>query len=97
MKVFFSPQANLDLMEIGDWIALDNRQAALKLVREIQTLCESLVRSPHRYPLDQRAGFNRAVHGRYLIFYRIKPQEIQIARILHSARDRDVIFGDGEP
>lgn len=82
-----SPRAGRDLTEIGEWIAVDSPRAARKVTQALRALCFGLARAPARFPIDAETGLHRAPHGAYLIFYRIKPEEVQIVRILHGARD----------
>ncbi len=33
-----------------------------------------------------------AVHGRYVIVYRVRDETVQVLRIVHGARDLDALF-----
>jgi toxin ParE1/3/4 len=35
MRAYFTPQAEIDLEEVGDYIALDNPRRAISFIREI--------------------------------------------------------------
>ena len=37
-------------------------------------------------------GIRMQVHGKYLVFYRIRMDEIRIERILHGAQDVGAVF-----
>lgn len=86
-----------DLLGIALYIAEDRPQRALSFVHELEQTCERLGRSPGigapRPELGQ--GMRMQPHGRYLIFYRRRGQQVRIERILHSARD--VGTGDVSP
>jgi toxin ParE1/3/4 len=87
-----SRAARLDLFEIADYIAADNPVAAQKLIDEIEKACERLAAMPtvgHRrkdLTPDPDVRFY-CVRDYYLVIYRKGTKPLQIARVLHSARD----------
>ena len=87
--LFFSPQAETDLEEIGDFIARDNPIRALSFVRELKSKCLPLQNAPgigaSRPELGE--GIRMVPHGRYLIFYREQMDAVRVERVMHSARD----------
>lgn len=87
-RVEFSPRSSLDLEEIGDYIARDNSQRAESFLEELKAHCFRIAESPAAYPSrdDIGIGLKMAVHGRYLIFFRITRAGIRISRIIHGAR-----------
>ena len=89
MRVGFSPRAESDLEEIGDYIARDNPGRALTFLDELRATCLGITKNPEAHPTqpDLDPTIRRAVHRRYLIFYSVHPGEIRIERILHGARD----------
>jgi toxin ParE1/3/4 len=42
MRAHFTPQAEIDLEEVGDYIALDNPARAVSFIREIRQHCERI-------------------------------------------------------
>ena len=92
MTYEFSPEAELDLVEIAGFIAADNPRAARKLVADIYKACETLARMPAlghtRKDLthDPEVLFY-CVRDYYLVIYRKGTKPLQIARVLHGARD----------
>jgi plasmid stabilization system protein ParE len=84
-----SPRAESDLEGIAEYIARDNRARAFSFVEELLSLCRRLPENPQAYPRRDgiRRGIRLAVHGRYLILFRVLPSEIRVERIVHSARD----------
>jgi toxin ParE1/3/4 len=42
MRAHLTPQAEIDLEEIGDYIALDNPKRAVSFIREIRQHCEKI-------------------------------------------------------
>ena len=90
MIVVLSQEAEADLEQIGDYIALDRPSRAVTFVQELRSSCEKLAHMPMAFPLVPRyehAGIRRLVHGNYLILYRIVSETIDIIHILHGARD----------
>ncbi len=88
MRFRFSRRAEIDIAEIGDFIARDNPRRALSFVAELRSRCRALVEFPEAYPLRPEfgAGVRVAVHGNYLIFYLIRGQVLEIRRVIHGAR-----------
>jgi toxin ParE1/3/4 len=92
MNYEFSPFAENDLIEIADFIAADNPVAARKLVTDIHKACEKLAKMPTlghpRKDLtsDPEVLFY-CVRHHYLVIYRKATDPLQIARVLHGARD----------
>jgi addiction module RelE/StbE family toxin len=97
MILEFSSEAESDLERIADYIAQDNSRRALSFVRELRSKCEDLVDSPDSFALVPRyehRGIRRAVHGNYLIFYRVDAAKVVIIHILHGATDYGaILFG----
>jgi len=85
MKVAFTQRANLDLADIGNWIARDNPRAAARMVDRLINAGDGLADISLRYPATHRSLRKRPV-GAYVIFYRITDR-VEIVRVLHSARD----------
>jgi toxin ParE1/3/4 len=57
--------------------------------------CESLLDAPHGYPLVPRyehLGIRRRPFGRFLIFYRVSPDAIEIIDIFHGAREYESLL-----
>ena len=92
--VRFSAQAELDLEEIGDYIAADNPSHALAFVQAIRDHCERIANAPSSYPARPELGENlrSCPHGRYRIFFQPRVADVLIVRILHGARDLATLF-----
>ena len=99
MTIVFSPVAETDLADIGDYIALANPRRAVTFVREIRDRCNAIAGAPEAAPLreDIAPGIRRLVHGKYLVFYRILVDAIRIERILHGAQDVEAVFDEARP
>lgn len=90
MIVAFTHEAERDLEDIGDHIALDDPTRTIGLIRELRAKCLGLADMPNRFPLvphHAAAGVRRCGHGDYLIFYRVERTQVSILHIQHGARD----------
>lgn len=97
MIVRFAGDAERDLEDIGDHIAIDDPVAALQFVRALRDRCQTLADFPNRFPLVERyaaAGLRRCLHSNYLIFYRVEADVVVIVHVLHGAQDYPEILGD---
>ena len=88
MKFVFSPQAEHDLEEIGDYIARDNPSRAVQFIDDIHEHCLRIFEMPEAYPLrsDILPQVRMAVHGRYLILFTHTEQQVRIERVIHGSR-----------
>ncbi|WEK41242.1 MAG: type II toxin-antitoxin system RelE/ParE family toxin [Candidatus Brevundimonas colombiensis] len=86
MRVRLADAALRDLTAIETHVALDNPNAARRLVRTLFERCETLARNSRRYPEAGIADLRKRPEGAYLIFYRVAG-EVEVVRILHAARD----------
>jgi addiction module RelE/StbE family toxin len=97
MKVVITAAAKADLLAIRRYIETDNPTRALSFVEELLDRCLALADTPRAYPLVpryERFGIRRCVHGNYLIFYRLQPEQIEIIHVLQGARDIEaILFG----
>jgi toxin ParE1/3/4 len=90
MNVLWMPAALAELSEIRDFIAADDPERAISFVTEIMDAGEAIADMPRAFPLEPRLehkGVRRRVYGRYLIFYRVQGDRIEILHVAHSARD----------
>ena len=90
----FSPLAETDLEEIGDYIARDNPRRALTFIRELRERCTQITHHPEAAPLRPEFGVDLRLvpFGRYLIFYTVSAKAVRIERILHGARQLQELF-----
>jgi toxin ParE1/3/4 len=89
MRVRFSAQSEIDLLEIADFIALDSPARALSFVRELRAACRRIGRMPAGYRLRPELGrdIRSCAVKSYVIFFVIVGSETVVARVLHGARD----------
>jgi addiction module RelE/StbE family toxin len=97
MRVVITAAAKADLLAIRRYIEADNPTRALSFVEELLNRCLALADTPRAYPLVpryERFGIRRCVHGNYLIFYRLQPEQIEVIHVLQGARDIEaLLFG----
>ena len=92
MNFQFSLEAEADLVEIVDFIAEDNPDAADRLVADIHAACDKLAsKRAFGHPRkdltpDPDLLFFR-VRNCYMIIYLSATEPLRIARVLHGARD----------
>lgn len=99
MIVVLTAEAEADLERIGDYIARDDPRRAASFVAELIDRCERLAATPDAYPLVPRytaGGIRRRVHGKYLIFYRVASERIEILHVLNGAQDYERILFPSE-
>ena len=88
------PAARADLIEIGDYIALDDPGRAASFVAEIEARMRAAAERPMSFPArdELHEGLRMARQGRYLIFFVEMRDEVQVVRVLHGARDLPQAF-----
>jgi toxin ParE1/3/4 len=89
-----SDTARSDLDDIWFYIAQDNPKAADKFIRTIVSRFPKLAATPGwgRRREELAPGLRSVPVGRYLIFYRPLENGVEIARVLHGARDLPPLF-----
>jgi toxin ParE1/3/4 len=88
MFCLFTANAEEDLENIADYIALDNPLRALSFIQEIRERCHRIADAPQGYPLAPEYGddIRKLPFGNYLIFYTLCVDSVVILHITHSAR-----------
>lgn len=89
MRLRWTKRANRDLDEIAAYIGQDSAAAAARVILELIDQVESLLPAhpaigrPGRVP-----GTRELVIGRlpYIIPYRVRDQQIEVLRVLHTSR-----------
>ena len=94
MEVVFSQQAELDLEEIADTIAIDSAPAAIRFIQAIREHCARIGLTPLAYPVRPELGLDIrcCVHQRYLILFQPGASSVLVVRILHGSRDLLALF-----
>ena len=87
------PEANLDLYEIWEYIAVGSPARADQIIRKINETFELLTEHPEmgRAQDDLEPGLRSFPVIRWVIFYRPLPfrQGIEVVRVLHGRQDRE--------
>jgi plasmid stabilization system protein ParE len=94
-KLLVQPQACVDLLEIWQYIAADNPQAADRVVDKLEQSIRSLIEMPgkgHTRP-DVKDGRYRfwSVYS-YVIAYRYDRTSLTIVRVVHGRRNFRRLF-----
>jgi plasmid stabilization system protein ParE len=87
MQVYITDEAEADLEEIADYIALDNPTRAVSFAQELRARAMLLGDMPRAAPSrpDLGKGLRAAVHAPCLIVFRIRRQCVEVLRIIHGA------------
>ena len=95
-RYIFSPLARTDFREIHDYIAEHDIDSALDVANQLEQACERLAQMPElgRKREELAHSLRSLPVGHYIIFYRITDEGVEIARVLHGARDIESIFSD---
>lgn len=94
MNIKWTSGANRNLTQIAEYIARDNRQAALEIVLTILKKVALLSNNPAMGKPGRLFDTRELiiVGTPFIIIYRVKSEQIEILRVLHSSRQwRDSI------
>ena len=93
-RLTYRPAALDDLRAIATYIAKDNPERAISFIAELRDKAAQAAERPERFPArdDLAAGLRAARLRRYLILFLNLPDEVQIVRVLHGARDLGRLF-----
>ena len=88
-KVRYTRRAREDLLEIWEWIASDSPSIADRVYDVIEVRCGSLRNRPQlgRPRPEIGEGARSLVIERWIAFYRIVEDGVQVVRIVDGARD----------
>jgi len=94
MKARFTPQAQVDIASIYDYIAKDNPRAAQRVEDHIRAAINVLRRAPGMGVPIEEENVRRLPIGRYpyTVFYLLDQDadELQVLRVMHGARIKDL-------
>ncbi len=90
-RVEITNVAELDILQIFQYVASDNQTAAMKLVSEIERQIDSLEQFPLRCPVipeSRELGreYRHIIYGNYRTIFRIDGSRVIIMRVIHGAR-----------
>ncbi|MFA7603536.1 MAG: type II toxin-antitoxin system RelE/ParE family toxin [Novosphingobium sp.] len=89
MRLEIKHAARIDLRDIATYIARDNPGRSESFVEELIARIETVAARPSSFPARNEwgEGIRSALHGRYVIVFRVGDDLVEILRILHGARD----------
>ncbi len=90
-QIRYLSTAENDLDDIFNYIMRDNPSAAVSLLEKFDQSISQLATNPEIgvIPKDARLkklGYRILIIGKYLVFYVVKTNTVQIRRIIHGAR-----------
>jgi toxin ParE1/3/4 len=87
MNLFWTRPARVDRREIFEFIAADNLRAACKMDMIFAEKAAILTRFPELGRPGRVPGTRELLaHRHYFLIYRIREDEVQILRLLHTSR-----------
>lgn len=89
MRYRLAAEAQDDLNAIAEYIVRDNPTRAVTFIEELKDCFRVIAERPRSFPAREALspGLRSAVHGNYLILYRIEEDYVRIMRVIHGARD----------
>jgi toxin ParE1/3/4 len=89
MRLELSRFVESDLDAIASFIAEDNPHRAVSFIREIRDKFRFIAQHPLVYQLRHEIGDSArvAVHGRYIILFRVTGESVRIERVVYGSRD----------
>ena len=93
-EVYITELAESDLSKIWLYIARDNPDAADQFIDKLRGQCARLASDPQRGRLRPEFAIDLRSYriGNYYIFYFPTDAGIEVARVLHGARDLPRVF-----
>jgi toxin ParE1/3/4 len=94
-KCFVSTRAQADLDETWLYVSRDRPKAADRLIDRLVAHFELLASNPdlgEALPTWAR-DLRQSVVGRYVVLYRVRPDRVEIIRVIHGARNVAEEFG----
>ena len=96
MRIFLSDEAQGDLDDAWDQLLRESgsRAADDRLYDDFDRLFELIVAHPEmgRPRNELQVGVRSFAHQAYIIFYRVRQDEVDVLRVLHQRRDVDEAF-----
>ena len=86
MPIRWTPTALRDLRSLHTYIALDNIGAASAVADHVLDGVAALARHPEMGRKGRITGTRELVIAPYVVVYRVRRMEIEVAAIIHGAR-----------
>jgi len=94
LKLIISPQAREDLFDIWFYIAEDSTTNADRFIDKLTQKYRWLAEFPEagmlRNELD--ANLQSFPMDRYVLYYKVMNETLELVRVLHSSRNIDLVF-----
>jgi toxin ParE1/3/4 len=96
--VDLSPDAQGDLLQIWDYLSGRNEHAATRILAEFTRVFNHLAEFPEmgRLREDLEPGYRSFAVRKYVIFYRLTEESVEVSRIVHGSRDLGHLLKEGE-
>lgn len=96
-EIEYLPSAQKDIIDIIEYIKLDNPSATLNFVDKLDESISQLADFPliGIAPKDSRLqllNYRMLIVDNYLVFYVLKDRTVEIRRIIHGKRKYDFLF-----
>jgi len=93
-EVILAPQAEQDLLDIWLYIADDQPVHADRFLHRLETAAQRL--AAYTDIGTDRPGLGVGLRSfpveRYMLYYRARPDGIEVVRVLHASRDITLLF-----
>ena len=88
MRILWSVPSLYDLQEIIEYIALDNKKAAGRVVAQIKAAVDPLMTNPHLGRVGRLEGTRELILGNlpYIVMYSLSSERVEILRVIHTSR-----------
>ena len=94
LKLVIYPAAQEDMEQIFSYISekLYNPTAAIKQIEDFENALDNVCLFPQSCPLTENEyvkdrTLRKLVVNNYIVFYRVKNEEIQVVRVIYGMRD----------
>ena len=94
LKLLIYPAAQEDMEQIFSYISekLCNPTAAIKQIEDFENALDNVCLFPQSCPLTENEyvkdrTLRKLVVNNYIVFYRVKNEEIQVIRVIYGMRD----------
>lgn len=92
-------EARRDLVEIGQYIALESPTLAVRTLRRLRSAMAELGDRALFYslvPHHEQSGIRRRVVGTHSLYYRIRGETVEVLHVMHGARDERPLLFPGD-
>ena len=96
-EIRYLSTAENDLVDIFNYIMMDNPSAAVSMLENFNHSISQLAFNPELGVVSKdnrlkKMGYRILIIGKYLVFYVVKANTVQIRRIIHGARQYNFLL-----